>query len=86
MLKLLLCATLMMPLASCGKNSPGVVSPKITSCEVPPLPPPPDIGFQPCADQSVCIGIGDAVELGKWVANVHEVELAIEACSLVHRQ
>lgn len=75
----------MMPLVSCGNNSTGVVSPKVTSCEVPKLNPPPFIGFRPCADQSVCIGIGDAVELGKWVERVHEVELAVEACSLVHR-
>lgn len=88
MRKLLLLLALLVLLSSCGSNSRGAVAPQpISPCQIPALPDPPELAAWSCeSDTAVCLTPEEAIALARWARQVAQVELAIQACSLVTRE
>lgn len=78
---LLLCVPLATLPACCG-TSPPPVTPAVTSCTIPAVPPPPVLDAAACGPQ-VCLSVPVAVALAQWIAAVKETALALTGCSSV---
>ncbi len=86
MRKLALLLLLLTPLPSCRPNYE--VAEPTSPCVVPPWPAYPAVMPYACPEnpELVCMTPGDVVKLARYIHDSSEVELALEACSLVVRK
>ena len=76
---------LLLPLNSCGAASPEVALSRPESCQVSPMPQPPEVHpFQCPSDPGkpplVCLTLDDAVAIGKWGQEIADFYVALQDC------